>query len=814
MHLSTHLKVTVGYTLLITLLLSSVYYIYRQLRVLTTENNREVRIQQQKQLMNDIVKDLYQAEILAQTSVVKRNEKYEQYHRSMGNIVHRFNSLSATIQDKRQRERIDTIQKLLRQKDANMLALTAVLRAGDSERLYRQYIKEMESQQQLLIQKRPVVHTTITHQDSYTIRSRSKKLLKRIAEVFSPKKGDTISIKKTTLEQSTDTLRQVYNPSDTVAGLLKTVRHKVAHKQMLSLHKVRNKIQALQTVGLQLGNRINGLLSDLTKAEQMLWKERDKKEQAIRNRSLYTMAGIGLTALCLAILFLIIIWRDITRSNRYRKELEEANRHTKDLLIIREKLMQTITHDIKAPASSILGYIELADNLTDNKRMHLYLGNMKNATSHLLQLIKSLLDFYRLEANKIEMTRAVFNPEQLFREIYQEFIPLCQSKQLRFDFSPDFTDKGECFEGDPFRIRQVTENLLSNAYKFTEKGYILLSVRERDKLLSIEVSDSGSGISNTDKLQIFQEFSRLPNAQGHEGFGLGLAITNRLVHLLGGKIEVESEEGKGSTFRIHIPVVQSAARFEEKKQKTKALPASLHIIYIDDDPIQLQMTASLLEHASIKVICCQSAEQVCDKLDNGIYDLLLTDIEMPEINGFQLLKLLQENYKRSSLPPVVAITGRDDLTSTYYIEKGFAACLHKPFTKKELLETIANIANKKNTPTAFNALTAFADNDPQAAVHIMETFISETHKSLKVLDKALQERNRQVTAQIAHKLLPTITLLGREDCTDLLKQLEDKRDGDTFDKQIEEATASVMNKLKSMVEEAERYKKSLFVKRS
>ena len=376
------------------------------------------------------------------------------------------------------------------------------------------------------------------------------------------------------------------------------------------------------------------------------------KQLKKQDKNANIIAGIAIGAVFLSAFFLILIMRDITRSNRYRRQLEEANKRAEDLLVAREKLMLAITHDFKAPLGSIMGYTELLSRLTEDERQRFYLDNMKSSSEHLLKLVSDLLDFHRLDLNKAEVNRIVFNPAQLFEEIRVCFEPLTAAKGLvlQCHIAPELSEK---YISDPLRIQQIVNNLLSNAVKFTQQGKITLTVGYNASKLTIAVADTGKGMASEDRERIFQEFTRLPGAQGEEGFGLGLSIVHKLVLLLEGTIDVQSTLGKGSCFTVVLPLFPVGKSIVENKpfgsrikkpskdtdvspEETDAVPVMkvIRVLLIDDDKIQLNLTAAMLKQHNIDAVCCEQLEELIEQLRSSTFDVLLTDIQMPAINGF------------------------------------------------------------------------------------------------------------------------------------------------------------------------------------
>jgi len=548
-------------------------------------------------------------------------------------------------------------------------------------------------------------------------------------------------------------------------------------------------------------------------------------------RSARIIGGIAVGAVLLSAFFLILIMRDISRSNRYRQQLEVANKRAEDLLIAREKLMLAITHDFKAPLGSIMGYTELLSRLTEDERQRFYLDNMKSSSEHLLKLVSDLLDFHRLDLNKAEVNRVTFNPSQLFDEIYVSFEPLTAAKGLALQCHvvPELNGR---YISDPLRLRQIVNNLLSNAVKFTQKGEISLTASYDSSKLTIAIADTGKGMASEDRERIFQEFTRLSGAQGEEGFGLGLSIVKKLVTLLEGTIDVQSTLGKGSCFTVTLPlypVGKSLAESESPESESSenespyapkqsaAIPPMkvIRVLLIDDDKIQLNLTAAMLKQHGIDAVCCEQLEQLIEQLRSSVFDVLLTDIQMPAINGFDLVKLLRaSNIPQAKTIPVIAVTARSEMDKAALHEHGFAGCLHKPFTVKELLLTVnegqlsadeAHITEDMGTVGInLSALTAYSEDDPEAAYSIIHTFIEETGKNVERMQQALNEKEVDGIAAMAHKLLPLFTMIGAEETIAPLKWLEACR-GEEFSEKIEETTFNTLEAVRKIISEAEHY---------
>ena len=598
---STSLKIAFGYLLMICLLFGAIGYIYKQMILLTAPNELEENTESRKKTTYQIITQLYKAEVIGQTLRTGQLHEYASYKQSMQQVRTLLDSLQLMLTDTLQQARIDTVHSLLLNKERNMIAVLESMKEIPTDELYQQQLDSLIAQQDSILTNSHVHKRVVTHHNSYTIHHKPKKFFKRLADVFNPGRPDSSQVSSIMQEEYTDTIEEVYNPIDTIATMLTNIHNKVFQTRQENQRAFESRINRLRIASGRLGQRVNQLLETIEQEEQQAIAQRLQQEETIRKQAAWTMASIAMLAVLLVLIFLIIIYRDITRSNHYRKELENSKLYAENLLATREKLMLTITHDIKAPTGSIIGYIDLLSQITPDKRQLFYLHNMKESAHHLLNLITSLLDYHRLEAGKMDVHSVSFSPHNLFENIYNSFLPIIEKKNIHFIFEEHIRQR-LTLKGDSFRIRQIAENLLSNAQKFTSEGNITLRINYQNNLFSFSVSDTGCGMTQQEQERIFQAFTRLKNAQGQEGFGLGLSITQKLVELLNGSIKIESTPGKGSTFTITLPLRES------KEQLANDLPsdnitADIRILMIDDDRIQLNLTETM-----IHTLCLQPAK--------------------------------------------------------------------------------------------------------------------------------------------------------------------------------------------------------------
>lgn len=845
--LSTSSKIAFGYILLIGLLIGSVKYIYEQMELLSEHTETESLINDKRQTTHKIISKLYEIEIIGQTLHSGKASEYRSFSRKMKEVQQAIDTLQTQLTDSLQCHRLDTLRALLRYKSNNMRAVTKALQRTTTDQIYQQQFDSLLTQQDSLLNSSHIRRRVITHHNTYTIHNKPKGFFKRIANVFAPGKADSVEVSNVIQEEIVDTVEEAYNPIDTIANMLTDIQSKVLEARQKELRTLDSHITRLRIAGSDLSKRVNQLLETIEREEQEAAQRKIVQEREIRSHAATTMATISILAVILVLVFFTIIWHDLTKSNHYRHELEKAKLYAENLLMAREKLMLTITHDIKAPAGSIIGYIDLLNRLVKDKRQLFYLNNMQSAAQHLLNLVTSLLDFHRLEAGKMDLNPVSFKPYHLLEDIYNCFLPLAEKKQidlrLQLDMQPNLT-----LEGDPFRLRQIVENLLSNALKFTSEGTITLQSCYQGNQFIIRVSDTGCGMTHEEQLRIFNEFTRLHSAQGQEGFGLGLSITRKLIDLLEGKIRVDSIPRVGSSFEVSVPLPSLSEKDNDKPKSiienevqhvtantaqeamkviTQNGNAPLRLLAIDDDKIQLQLTEALLHrvfatdspdeisnqhsHRSVEIHCCEQPEEVLDLLSSGTYDLVLTDIQMPAMNGFELLGAIRNlpDGKGKDVA-VVAITARGDIDEEGFKEKGFAGMLQKPFNLSDLRKVLAHVLPQKiqfsqsndQTQTidareedviSFDSLLAFTDGDKEAAQEILTTFTEETQKNISLIEHALKDCNYKQLCEIAHKMLPTFIMIKANKAVGALRWLESQRNQTSYEgKTAEEASEKAM----------------------
>lgn len=781
-------KVILGYLLLVAIAVCSIVYIYQVVEQIAGEEEPDNKARQKVYLVTNTLSLLYESEALGQLVGMPQND-VGHFNRTLNKAHRNMDSLRVLITDSVQLLKIDTIDMLLRQKRRNTRRLLETWKEANTEHLYTINIEKVIAEQDTVVKQMEIKEHVVVRQDTVLNPAKPRGFFRRLADAFSPEKTDTSIVVNTTRQIVTDTLVNTYNPSDTIASVLKSIQDSVAGQRKQLSEQLLDRAANLRYNNSIVTSKINQILRDIEEEEVSASLERVQgKQQLLRETSLL-IAGIAVVSVIIVIIFIFMITRDVSKSKYYRIQLEKAKQYAEDLLHSREKMMLTISHDIRAPLSSIIGYIDLLMRRHPDERQQYYLENMSGSAGHILSLVNDLLDFHRLESGQMEIQRVPFSVPTLFDEIYTSFRPMAEAKALEFvlNLKDDTNDK--LYIGDPIRIRQVVGNLLSNAIKFTREGRVVMVVSihtlgDNSAQLNILVSDSGPGIPEEEQERIFGEFTRLSVSEKAEGFGLGLSITRKMTQLMGGSLSLKSVMGEGCDFMIEMPVtvadVQVLPTTEEHLLPEAVPPVfagrEVHCLLVDDDPLQLALTEEYLRQNHVEVVCCTDPFAVIGLLEKDTFDAVITDIQMPGMDGFELLARIRSSYiPGTDKLPVVALSASVENEHTHYLESGFTGFLNKPFTARQLITLLNELLSTKieiTTDFNFGSLTAFAGEDKEASASILKTFVEETGKNNTLLEVALLEGNREQSAKISHKMIPLFTMLGASSLVETLRVIE------------------------------------------
>ena len=583
-------------------------------------------------------------------------------------------------------------------------------------------------------------------------------------------------------------------------GMATCMLHSLSLEQAERLVQIQAQMDSLYVGGMELNERMNSIVSEFERENNERFAARYRTFVLERNNSYYVVAGLALSISLLAIVLYILIHRDLNRRLRYEREFEQSDNRNRELLRSRKELMASVAHDLRAPLAAIRGCAEQLSSESDGSCRVGYLDNILHSSDYMLALVDTLMEYHRMDEGGTHSKNTLFSLKTLFEEIADSHRLAARQKKLAFTAS--FSGLDVMVNCDSSHIRQIVGNLLSNALKFTFHGKVLLEVEYRAGNLHISVLDTGMGIGLEEKKRIFGAFERLDNARNIPGFGLGLAITARLVSSMQGHVEVESVPGKGSRFSVFLPILPAEQLVcpEEKFFPVCELPVDIRVLVIDDNRIQLGVISKMLSRNQIHCDCCSDVRELMDCLNKQKYDLLLTDIQMPGANGFSVLELLRtSNIPRAWEIPVIAITARSDKKGKY-LTAGFADCLYKPFSEEELLAAVSQMDRSD-----FAAIMEGEENVEE----MLDLFIEDTMDELAGIRDAFSTGDYKKLGSIIHKAAPLWEMIRINIPQSELREMASmpsEKWGGLSDERIEELIKAVEH----AVEKAKRIKKRVY----
>ncbi|MEW7280985.1 ATP-binding protein [Aquimarina sp. 2201CG1-2-11] len=764
-------KIIAAYLLIGIMAVTAFWVIYQQLNNYTqitkikSENNEKLF------LVGDAITGLYEAESLTRNIIQTSDvEKFNRYKVKIDTILQTINKVSEISEDTLQTKKIDSIKYLIDRKNENLEELITIYEQRKQKGLYETAIEELKK-----------VNKSFDGYTDYDIRFKK----------YDPRtRRALIDILEYTRK---DNAKRLTNQTvDSLAASVRRVLADLAQKDKKYKREISLKENDLLKNDQIITRKLRGLLASIDRNERKQYYARLEASSKVLNNTsdiIFIIAAIGLFV---AMIFLFLITKDVSKSQKYRNELEREKTYTESLLKTRESIINTVTHDLRSPLNTVIGYSDLLERTGLTTKQTHYLDHLKKSSDYILHLVNDLLDLSKLEAGRMIIEELPFSPDKLIENTISSVIPLHDKKNLEISISTDDLLKKQ-YLGDPFRIKQILTNLLSNAYKFTNQGAITVTSKIIEnglceKQLVIVVKDTGIGITKQQQQYIFEEFSQGDDdtEKKYGGFGLGLAITKKIIKLLNGKITLDSEIDKGSEFTIYIPIKIATSLVTEEDAQLSDIQNfnDKKVLIVDDDPSQLSLTSEVVSLAGLTYDICKNGLEAIASLESTTYDLVLTDIQMPKMDGFALMDHIKSNSHLSELP-VIALSGRTDTSIEVYRKKGFAASLRKPYAPKELIDLIATLFHGDSSN--FESLTyedssedlyslkdlkLFAHGDSESLYAILDTFYDSTIENVKALKKLMVEKDILDIKKVAHRMLPMFKQIKAKEVVPILEKLE------------------------------------------
>lgn len=775
--------------------------------------------------LNKILTDISEAESIVRSYTLTNNVEYlHNYNRYSDIIDQEIDSLKRmTISNPPQFKKIDSISSLWDAKTRNFSAFIELKNTQRNNDLASRAIDKISRE---AVNDSTKVKSTTTTKRTEVIETRVKPELPKaeikvkpkdysgalalIKKIFGKKEEKVIEIPpakdpQTITEKSVtyDTLSSEIDAKsviDNVIDILSDLQYQENRFQQMVNSK---EIDLLQQDILIMGH-IRTMIKELQKEELGISYQQSQQSKQIAEKSIFTIFIIGLSGMLISVIFIFLILNDITKSNYYKNKLVIAKRKAEKLAKVKEEFLANMSHEIRTPLSAILGFTEQMFSTGLKDKQHYYLQAVKNSSEHLLSTVNDILDFSKLESGQLKFEQVPFNLRKQLDEVNQIFRMRAEEKNLQLKIHMD-DQLDQVMVGDPFRLKQILINLVANALKFTEKGSVEIAIRQIEgsryfSRLRIDVKDTGIGISKQQIPYIFRDFNQADTSitRKYGGTGLGLAICKRLVEMQKGRIYVKSTVGKGSTFSVELKYKLGKPSDLVKEVKTSLNPqilAGKRVLVIDDDEYNILLFHTILNKWKMKVDLASNGREGAELVFRKKYDLVLTDIHMPELSGIQLVKEIRKKENNNRQVPVIAITAnviQKDLNA--YLKTGFNGYVLKPFKEIDLYQEIVSVMqldtdgmellaeqivpeNKDVDPDIFRGfdlsdIEAFADGDKNAVASMLSGLIENNRISLYQLNQNLNHRNWQQIGAVAHKMLPSFNHLKAVEVVEKLKKIE------------------------------------------
>ncbi len=703
--------ISLGY-LLMALLVIGIMYIWRkewyELEKLEVQNRH---IDTFRQESHEIFVLLIELSLSSETVLEWEYTDLEHYHyqrMAMDSMLCRFKTIYPT-------ERIDSVRHLLE----------------DKERQMRQIVQVFEQQQ--------AINDKITRQVPIIVQKSVQEQPQK------PKRKGFLGI-----------FGKKEKPKPTVTTtMLRSLDRDMIAEQRAQSRRLSEHTDSLAARNAELNRQLHGFIRQMDKKVQADLQKREAEITAMREQSFMQIGSLTGFVLLLLVISYIIIHRNANRIKRYKQkttdligQLQQSVEQNEALIASRKKAVHTITHELRTPLTAIIGYTALMEKGNDADKKEQYVRNIRQSSDRMREMLNTLLSFFRLDNGKEQPNFSPCRISAITHILETEFMPIAMNKGLALNVT---NRTNAVVLTDKERILQIGNNLLSNAIKFTDSGGVSLTTDYDNGILKITVEDTGTGMTEEEQQRVFGAFERLANAAAKDGFGLGLSIVQRIVAMLGGTIRLESEKGKGSRFTVEIPM-QTAGELPERINQTRIHhDRTFHdVIAIDNDEVLLLMLKEMYAQEGIHCDTCTDAAELMEMIRRKEYCLLLTDLNMPEINGFELLELLcTSNVGNSKAIPVVVTTASGSCSKEELMERGFAGCLFKPFSILELMEVSDNCAMNmtQDEMPDFSTLLSYGNESV-----MLEKLITETEKEMQAVRDAEQRKDLQELDALTHHL--------------------------------------------------------------
>ena len=738
--------------------------------------------------LNEVMTEISIAEGNARAYTLTKEQHYlRNYWEQFSTIKLRILQLQKDMQGNAfQLARIDSVSALLNEKQSN---LRSFLKLKDKEaaktplkkalEIIDQKTQEVPSENQ---PQKPVarVRSKVPHQQGYPVpRSASPKRWRRVQADPNPSQLDA---------DQTDALL------DDVKDIISDIE---SQESQMKEYLGKQELDIIEQDWLIM-DQIRSIIRDVRREELSLAKANSARARHIATTSVSTITTAGGVVILGSLLFLILVFKDLAQSNFYRLNLIRAKKRAEEMARNKEEFLTNMSHEIRTPLNAITGFLEQLKKTALDGSQNLYVNTIDSSSDHLLSIVNDILDLSKIESGKLTLNQQPFTIKKVMKTVVEVMRVKAQEKKITISREID-SALDVPLKGDAHRLRQILFNLVGNAVKFTDQGGVTIQARAKEDTethITVEflVKDTGAGIANNKLEHIFGAFNQEEDATGfrYGGTGLGLSICKKLIELQGGWIAVESKVGQGSTFSFAITYLKSADAVTPAPQPSPVYAmadvSDKAILVVDDDQVNRLLLEVLSEKWEARVDIVDGGVTALAAMSRTTYDMVLTDVNMPEMDGIELMLKIKE--ANPSLPVIAFTATVQPEILEDFLSQGFDDYLLKPFKESDLCAKIVQYTTGRLTSTgsvslppvprqttpafSLTELTAITRGNPNKLVDILRLFLDHCPSEVEQLTQATQQQHWTKLANLAHKLRSPFGQIKAEGLVNELHVIEEK----------------------------------------
>lgn len=827
-------KVLGGFAIILIFSIASIIITYRGFNELNITRQGLSEPGQKLAIINSIITEIYGEETDIRTYVLTNDpvylEKYTAKQKKINTALRSLDRLTSTNPD--QHKKVEQISKLLKSKREIVDELINLRQNENTDRFYDEALKQISTAGKSVRKSKAIAKTTtVTTSERDTLvshKSSEKGILGKIKSFFvGSNEVDSIPTKVKVVTQH-DTIPYTPFVTDSIMNGLVDILNTIKLEQREYRVNLSEKELELLDRDRDIMERIRSVIGLLEKQELSSSLRQSMEVQELVGKSIIKVLALGAITFMLLIFLLAIIFRDISRSNQSSMQLFEAKQYAERLLKVKEQFLANMSHEIRTPLSAIIGITRQLNKTDLLDKQKDYVSTLSSSADHLLSVINDILDYSKLESGQLKLENTRFEPYQVINDVVLFFTPKVTEKNLNILANIDPSTPAELW-GDTFRLRQIMMNLLSNAIKFTETGSIIVSasvIKQTDEFakLLLTVADTGVGISEEQHALIFEEFTQADSgvARKYGGTGLGLTIVKKLTELQGGEVTLISSPNEGTTVKVLIPYrLKGNPGIIKPTLVDYTIPENTRILIIDDDEVNRLIVVEMAKSIGLIVDSISNAEKIEEILDQFHYKAILTDIQMPGISGYDVVKIVE---KLDVGVPVIAITANSMIDNPeHFTSLGFSGYLIKPFIEDDLFNALAplvgvekRIRDKVITPKSIKNTSSqvdltdifrFAGGDTMSVKLILSSFLDNTYKNTDDLNKLIKDKELAKASEVAHKMKSAFNQFKIYHIASLLQKIEMLDPGkqraafaylDELNRQIKPILKEIRNQIESL----------------